>query len=87
VIQKIKPCRFIARMIALIYNWWSLFVRLAEPDKHYEAIVSRPLLLHEFGKQASHASQKTHTKTSAHGRASPENCLPQILKEESGFER
>ncbi|MCK5356371.1 MAG: transposase, partial [Methyloprofundus sp.] len=28
VTQKIKPCRLVARMIALIYNWWSLFVRL-----------------------------------------------------------
>ena len=57
-------------MIALIYNWWSLFVRLAEPDKHYEAIVSRPLLLHGVGKQTSHATQKTLTITSTHGRAS-----------------
>ena len=56
-------------MIALIYNWWSLFVRLAEPDKHYEAIVSRPLLLHGVGKQTSHAAQKTLTITSTHGRA------------------
>jgi hypothetical protein len=70
VTQKIKPCRFIARIIALIYNWWSLFVRLAEPDKHYEAIVSRPLLLHGVGKQTSHAAQKTLTITSTHGRAS-----------------
>jgi len=70
VTQKIKPCRFVARMIALIYNWWSLFVRLAEPDKHYEAIVSRPLLLHSVGKQTSHAAQKTITITSTHGRAS-----------------
>ncbi len=69
VTQKIKPCRFIARMIALVYNWWSLFVRLAEPDKHYEAIVSRPLLLHGVGKQTSHAAQKTLTITSTHGRA------------------
>jgi hypothetical protein len=69
VTQKIKPCRLIARMIALIYNWWSLFVRLAEPDKHYEAIVSRPLLLHGVGKQTSHAAQKTLTITSTHGRA------------------
>jgi hypothetical protein len=70
VTQKIKPCRFIARMIALIYNWWSLFVRLVEPDKHYEAIVSRPLLLHGEGKQTTHAAQKTLTITSTHGRAS-----------------
>jgi hypothetical protein len=70
VTQKIKPCRLIARMIALVYNWWSLFVRLAEPDKHFEAIVSRPLLLHGVGKQTSHAGQKTLTITSTHGRAS-----------------
>jgi hypothetical protein len=69
VTKKIKPCRLIARMIALIYNWWSLFVRLAEPDKHYEAIVSRPLLLHGVGKQTTHAAQKTLTITSTHGRA------------------
>jgi Transposase DDE domain group 1 len=69
VTQKIKPCRLIARMIALVYNWWSLFVRLAEPDKHFEAIVSRPLLLHGVGKQTSHAGQKTLTITSTHGRA------------------
>jgi hypothetical protein len=29
-----------ARMIALVYNWWSLFARLAEPDKHSESITS-----------------------------------------------
>jgi hypothetical protein len=69
VTQKIKPCRLIARMIALVYNWWSLFVRLAEPDKHFEAIVSRPLLLHGVGKQTSHAGQKTLTITSTQGRA------------------
>jgi hypothetical protein len=34
-----------ARFIALIYNWWNLFVRLAEPDKHLEAVTSCPLLL------------------------------------------
>ena len=70
VTQKIKLCRLVTRMIALIYNWWSLFVRLAEPDKHFEAIVSRPLLLHGVGKQTTHAAQKTLTITSTHGRAS-----------------
>jgi hypothetical protein len=30
--------------VALIYNWWSLFVRLADPEHHREAITSRPLL-------------------------------------------
>ena len=70
VTQKLAPCRLIARMIALVYNWWSLFVRLVEADKHYEAIVSRPLLLHGVGKQTQHAGQTTLTITSSHGRES-----------------
>ena len=43
--QDIKRCRLISRMVALVYNWWSLFVRLAS-GKHHEAITSRPLLLY-----------------------------------------
>ncbi len=38
-------CRLIARMVTLVYNWRNVFVRLTEPDKHLEAITSRPLLL------------------------------------------
>jgi hypothetical protein len=59
-----------ARHIALIYNWWSLFARLAIPDKHAEAITSRPLLLHAVGKQTRHAGQIRLTLTSMHGKAS-----------------
>ena len=43
-------CRFMARLVALIYNWWNLFVRLADPDQHREAITSRPLLLQAIGR-------------------------------------
>ena len=38
-------CRLTARMVALVDNGWNIYVRLAEPDKHLEAITSRPLLL------------------------------------------
>lgn len=70
VTQKLKPCRLMARMIALVYYGWSLFMRLAEPDKHLEAIVSRPLLLNGIGKQTTFAGQKTLTITRTHGRVS-----------------
>ncbi|MBK8815556.1 MAG: transposase [Methylococcaceae bacterium] len=40
--QDLKRCRFMARIIALVYNWWSLFVRLADPDRHTEAIPVAP---------------------------------------------
>jgi hypothetical protein len=67
--RAIKPCRLISRIIALIYNWWNIFVRLAEPEKHLEAITSRPLLLTSVGKLTETSRQKTMTITHTHGRA------------------
>ena len=55
--------------MALIYNWWNLFVRLAQPKKHAEAITSRPLLLHGVARQTKHAGQTTLTITSSHARS------------------
>jgi hypothetical protein len=66
--QDLKRCRFMSRVVALVYNWWNLFVRLAEPDKHLEAITSRPLLLHAVGKQTSHAGQTRISISSMHGK-------------------
>jgi hypothetical protein len=40
--QDLARCQLMARMVALVYNWWTLFVRLAQPHKHFEAISSRP---------------------------------------------
>ena len=67
--QDLQRCRLMARIVALIYNWWSLFVRLADPDQHTEAITSRPLLLYAVGRQIRHANQTTITITSTHGKA------------------
>ena len=64
----IKRCRIIARMVALIYNWWTLFVRTAQPQKHFEAITSRPLLLHATAVQTKHAGQTTLIITSTHAK-------------------
>ncbi len=65
--HKIKSCQFMARMIALVYNWWNLYVRLALPDKHHEAITSRPLLLSSVGRMIEHSRQKRMIITSAYG--------------------
>lgn len=67
--RDLKRCRLISRMVALIYNWWSLFVRLANPDKHHEAITSRPLLLHAVAKQTTHGGQTFLTVTSQHAKS------------------
>jgi hypothetical protein len=60
-------CRIMARIVALIFNWWNLFVRLADPDHHREAITSRPLLLQAIGRQTNHAGRATVTISSMHG--------------------
>ncbi len=57
VTQDLARCRLAARMIALFYDWWSIFVRLVEPDRHMEAITSRPLLLHAIAMRVRHARQ------------------------------
>ena len=66
--REAKSCRLMSRMIALIYNWWNLYVRLSFPDQHHEAITSRPLLLTSIGRLTNHSGQKKITITSTHGR-------------------
>lgn len=73
--QDIKRCRLMARIVGLIYNWWNLFVRLARPDKHLEAITSRPLLLHAVGKQVTHAGQTRISISSTHGKINKVHLL------------
>jgi hypothetical protein len=64
--RNLKSCRFMARIIALIYNWWTLFVRLANPGNHLEAITSRPLLLSSVGRLVQSGRQKKMIITSRH---------------------
>ncbi len=66
----LKRCGFMAKMIALVYNWWTIFTRLANPNSHLEAVTSRPLLLHAVAKQTTHAGQTKLTVTSTHSKSS-----------------
>jgi hypothetical protein len=67
--QDLQRCQTLARIIGLIYNWWSLYTRLAIPNRHTEATTSRPLLLHGVARQTQHANQSTLTITSYHAHA------------------
>jgi hypothetical protein len=60
-------CRLSAKAVALVYNWWSLFVRLANPKERLEAITSRPLLLSGIARKTSHGGQQYVTVTAMHG--------------------
>lgn len=52
--------------VALIYNWWSLFVRLANPKARLEAITSRPFLLSGVARKTRHAGQQYLVIAHAH---------------------
>ena len=67
--RDLKRCRIIARMIALIYNWWTLYVRCCEPEKHTEAVTSRPKLLSSIGRLTESGRQKKLTITNTHAEA------------------
>jgi hypothetical protein len=60
--QAPKRCRLMARLVALAFNWWTLFARLADPDHHSEAITIRPLLPMAIGRQMTHADRTTHAR-------------------------
>ena len=80
--QDRKRCQIMGRIIALVYNWWTIFMRLGIPDKHAEAITSRPLALHAIARQTRHGNQTTVEITSTHARALQ---IAEILTKVSGF--
>ena len=80
--QDLARGRLMARMVALVDNWWTLFVRLAQPHKHFEAISSRPLLLHGVATQTRHGGQTRLTITSTHAKHS---VIQAVLTNLAGF--
>ena len=80
--QDRKRCQIMGRIIALVYNWWTIFMRLGIPEKHAEAITSRPLALHGIARQTRHGNQTTVEITSTHAKASQ---IAEILTKVSGF--
>ena len=64
----IKRCHLTADVVALIYNWWSLYVRLANPDARLEATTSRPFLLSGVARKTEHAGQQHLKITPLHGK-------------------
>jgi len=77
-----QRCQIMGRVIALVYNWWTIFMRLGLPDKHAEAITSRPLALHGIARQTRHANQTTLEITSTHAEG---QRIQEVLTKVSGF--
>lgn len=64
--QDLERCNLSARAVALIYNWWSWYVRLAHPATRLEAVTSRPLLLAGVARLTQHAGQSRLLLTLTH---------------------
>lgn len=64
--QDLERCNLSARAVALIYNWWSWYVRLAHPKTRLEAITSRPMLLGGVARLTQHAGQSRLLITLSH---------------------
>ena len=58
-----------ARAVALIYNWWSWYVRAANPGARREALTSRPLLLAAVGRIADNSGKTMLYLTPMHAEA------------------
>jgi hypothetical protein len=67
--EDLARCRLAARLNALFYDWWNIFVRLADPNLHREAITSRPMFLSAIAMRTRHARQTTLRVTSSHAKA------------------
>ena len=59
VTRKLAPCRIMANLIALFYNWWNLYMRFFDEMHHREAITSRPALMQGVARTVQSGGQRT----------------------------
>ena len=58
-----------AGLIALIYNWWSLYIKLVDDQIAREAVTSRPMFLLHIAKVSMHQSLLTLFIFCAHAKS------------------
>lgn len=79
--RKLAPCRLMANLIALFYNWWNLYVRFYDGEHHREAIRSRPLLMSGVGRQVQSGGQRTVKVSILHEKG---DLIAQAIRQISG---
>lgn len=70
VTKDLQPTRAMARLIALVANWWSIYARLAEGDVHREAVTTRPALMGVVARLVEGGRRTTVRLTSTHAGSS-----------------
>ena len=69
VTKDLKPCRAMARLIAIVANWWNVFCRLADGDRHLESTTSRPMYMGVVGRLVVSGRRRLLRLTSTHLKA------------------
>lgn len=64
--RKLAPCRIMANLVALFFNWWSLYLRFYDAEHHREAIRSRPMLMAGVGRQVKSGGRCTVRVSTVH---------------------
>ncbi len=80
--QDLDRCQVTARFIAQIYNWWSLYARLVDRQRHREAVTTRPELLGGVARQTRHAGQTRISVNLSHAKSTK---IKAQLSEASAF--
>jgi hypothetical protein len=57
--KRLSSSRMMANLVALIYNWWTLYLRFYDEEHHREAIRSRPMLMAAVGRQTQSGGQRS----------------------------
>ena len=65
-LRDLARSELMANLVALIYNLWSVYIKLVDPLVAREAITSRPMYLMHPAKVSTHQSQRTLTIFCAH---------------------
>ncbi len=69
VTQDLGRTAIMARLNALVYNWWSLFVRMSDGESRREARTRRPQMMDGVGRVTQHGRQRILVLTIAHSAA------------------
>ncbi len=60
-VENLQKSQLMAQIVALIYNWWSVFTKFVDQKVAREAITSRPMLLLHTASMSIHQSVKRIT--------------------------
>ena len=68
-LKDLARSELMARLIALIYNWWSIHIKRVDPLVAREAITPRPMYLMHTAKASTHQNVRTLVIFCAHSQA------------------